>query len=86
MEGVWKWWEKLLEDPANMVNWSQFKEQFEYHTPEPGLILYAVGAMGGSATERILTCAFMNIDFLELPQTFMLGVLGFPRNSYSIEI
>lgn len=46
MEGVWKWWEKLLKDPANMVNWSQFKEQFEYHTPEPGLILYAAGANG----------------------------------------
>lgn len=86
MEGVWKWWEKLLKDPANMVNWSQFVEQFEYHTTEPGLILYAVGTMGGSATERILTRAFINIDFLELPQTFMLGVTCFPWNSHSVEI
>lgn len=51
IEGVWKWWEKLLKDPANIVNWSQFVEQFKFHTPEPRLIFYAVGAMRGSATE-----------------------------------
>lgn len=71
-EGVGKWWEKTWKDSAATVKQSQIVEQFVYYTQELGLILSAVGAMGGSAPGHIFRYAFIYIDFLGHLYTSML--------------